>query len=132
MLPESFIGGTFPQRTAVLLREVQQLVSAHVAYLETSGSPNQGVLEAHRAFETFAGQEAELYELMAAQSTNTVKAKRTGLEVSDSAVAEEYNLRVDQVNAARDRLEEAFMELPSEQQASFRRIGLTTRLKSGA
>ena len=129
MLPTSFIGGTFPRKIAVLLRETQELEKKHVTHLESSGTANQAVLETHKAFETFAGQAAELYELMAAQPKDSVRDMRSGLEISDPGVHAEYNRRVDEINAAHERLDKTIRALPPEQQASFSRMGLTTRLK---
>ena len=129
MLTNSFIGGTFPRKTAVLLRESQELVSKYVNHLETSGSADPGVLEAHKALVKYTGEAAELYELMAAQPKDAVRDTRNGLEISDPYVHSEYNRRVDLVNAAHDRLDGAIKALTPEQQMSFRRMAVATRLK---
>src|SRR5262245_9866245 len=63
MLPLSFVGGTCPLGTAALLREVQQLEATYLSAL-TASSASHSVVQAHRTFEDFARQVAELYELM--------------------------------------------------------------------
>ena len=127
MLPDSFVGGSFPAQVAVLLREVEELECDHVRHLETSGVLDLRVLDAHQAFEEFAGLAAELYELMASEP-GSIRSLRTGLEISDEALNERYDRGVDEVNAARDRFDAAIRALPAERQASFSRMGLTVRL----
>jgi hypothetical protein len=128
MLPESFVGGSFPRGTAVLLREVQQLEGTYLGVLQASSAPNQPVVQAHQALEEFARQAAELYELMASGAAS-IKATRDGLEISDASLHAQYNQHVDAVNAARDRLEVALRALTAEQQASFSRMRLTVFIK---
>jgi predicted SnoaL-like aldol condensation-catalyzing enzyme len=100
MLPDSFVGGSFPKEIAVLLREVEELESKYVSLLQESSTKNQPVIEAHQALEQFARVAAELYEVMAAASAS-VKSMRDGLEISDASLAAEYDRRVDEVNAAK-------------------------------
>jgi len=130
MLTNSFIGGTMPRTIAGLLRETRELVSKHVSHLETSGSTDQNLLQAHKALETFAKQTAELYELMAAQPLNAVRDMREGLVIDDPGVHAEYNRRVDDVNASIDRLDNAIKALTPEQKMSFRRMAVATVLEA--
>ena len=126
MLTNSFIGEKMPKAIAQLLRESEELVSNYVTHLETSGSTDQGWLNAHKAFVTFAKQTAELYELIAAQPLNSVRDMREGLVIDDPGVAAEYNRRVDVVNASMDRLNAAIGALTPEQKTSFRRMAVAT------
>ena len=124
MLPDSFVGGSFPRGTAVLLRQLEQLETTYLGVLQASSGSSQAVIQTHRAFEQFTRQAAELYELMAA-GASSIKNTRDGLEISDPSLNAEYNRRVDEVNAARDRFEVAVRELPPKHQVSFSRMGLT-------
>lgn len=128
MLPDSFVGGTFPHKVAVLLREVEALEAAFLVKLQSLDTTNEAVLESHRAFLEFAGLAAALYERMA-EAPRSIRAMRDGLEIADPSLADEYNSRVDEVNAARDRFEASIRALTTEQQASFSRMGLTVRLR---
>jgi len=60
MLPDSFVGGSFPKEIAVLLREVEELESKYVSLLQESSTRTQPVIQAHQAFEQFARVTAEL------------------------------------------------------------------------
>lgn len=126
MLSVSFIGDKMPRTIAQLMRETQEIVSKHVTYLEASGSSDQNLLEAHRELVKFSRQTAELYELMNSQPLSSVRDKREGLEIDDPIVHSEYNRRVDEVNAANDRLDRAIKALTPEQKLSFRRMAVAT------
>jgi hypothetical protein len=128
MLPDSFVGGSFPKEIAVLLREVEELERKYVSLLQESSSKTQAVIAAHQTFDRFVQVTAELYEVMAAAPAS-VKSMRDGLEISDASLLAEYNRRVDEVNAARDRFEMALQALTTEQRAPFSRMGLTAYLK---
>lgn len=131
MLPNSFVGGSFPEKIAGYLREVEELEGAHLEYLQENSGSSQPVVEAHQAFERFAGEAAGLYEVMAAGSAY-IKDMRDGLDISDPSLLEEYNRRVDEVNGARDDLEAAIQALTPEQRSSFSRMGLTIFQKKPA
>jgi hypothetical protein len=128
MLPNSFVGGSFPKEIAGYLREVEELERAHVQFLRKNPGNSQPLVEAHQAFERFAGEAAALYEVMAAGSAY-VKDMREGLDISDPSLLAEYNRRVDAANGARDELEAAIQALTPEQRSSFRRLGLPVYVK---
>ena len=127
MLPESFVGGTFPQEIADLMREIEALESEYLEG-EASAADPAPVTDTHRALEQFAKETAELYELMAA-SSSSVQAMRDGLEISDDSVLARYNRGVDEVNAAHEELDAAIKALTAEQQVTFRRMNVASVIK---
>jgi hypothetical protein len=66
MLPDSFVGGSFPEEIAVLLREVEELESKYVSLLHEPSFTTQAVIAARQAFDRFVQVTAELDEVMAA------------------------------------------------------------------
>ena len=157
MLDESFIGGTFPKETAVLLREVQRLEEDYDAEsqgfpflldqkLASAGVPEeqrkaavaeltaavtereQPVLAALDAHVAFLEETAELYELAAAHS-DSIKSMRTGLEISDSWVADQFNAQVDVVNAANDTADAAIRALPPEHSRPLTEMQVARRVE---
>jgi hypothetical protein len=147
---ESFVGGTWPKQTAVLLREVQRADFEYLAALqafptvlerrlaETDLSEDQRrvladevakafatrqqpVVQAVEAFDQLIGVIAEVYEL-AAKYPSSIKAMRTGLEIENERVLERYNSMVDRVNGLHAVADSAVRRLEPQQQARFARM----------
>ncbi len=155
LLDDSYVGGTFPAGIAESLREVEALEDAYLA--ETRGfsgllaskftdagvsaeqaevdelaaafaaerKPIVVAVEAHREFVVAA---AELYELVASQP-ESIRSMRDGLEISDPALLERFNSRVDAVNSAIDATNSALRALDSEQRKSVHWMGLAKRVE---
>lgn len=157
MLSDSYVGGNFPRRIAVLLREVQQanqnyllqvqsfptLLSEKLASADLPAdrrttlqsemarvytTRQQPMVAAVAAFDSFVQLAARLYETAAANS-GSVRSMRTGLEISDGRVLGGFNALVDQANRAHEVADSAIRRLDPEQQARFRRMGIATPIK---
>jgi hypothetical protein len=155
LLADSYVGGSFPATIAELLRKVQALEDAYLAetrgfaellaskFTEAGVSAEQALVaelaaafaaerkplvaavEAHREFVVAA---AELYELVASQP-ESIRSLREGLEISDPALLERFNSRVDAVNSAIDATDFALRALDSEQRKSVHWMGLAKRVE---
>lgn len=157
MLDDSYIGGDFPRRIALLLREVQlanqnyalqvasfpNVLSEKLATTELSSTERaavasavtrtieerrQPVMLAVAAFDTFVQRAAQLYEV-AAGNPGAFRSLRTGLEASDGRARNSFNGLVDQVNRAHDATDAAIRGLDPEQQAHFRRMGVASPVR---
>src|SRR5688572_23982964 len=155
---ESFVGGTWPKQTAVLLREVQRadrdylsaMQSFHTVLerrlgetdlsdeqrraLETEmaqafATQQQPVVQAVEKFDQLVGVIAEVYEL-AAKYPSSIKAMRTGLEIEDERVLERYNSMVDRVNNLHAVADSAIRRLEPQQQARFARMRVVKPIKA--
>ena len=158
MLDDSYIGGEFPRRIALLLREVQEadrnyllqvasypdllkerlasvdLATAERNALETEitravAARQQPVVEALTVFDTFVSSAASLYE-MAAANPGAFRSMRTGLEISSGALLGRFNATVNEVNRAHEAADSAIRRLDPEHQARFRRMGVATPVAS--
>lgn len=156
MLSDSYVGGDFPRKIAVLLREVQQadqnylqqvasfptVLDEQLARTELSAAARQTlgaemgevyatrqrpVLAAVTALDSFIQLTAQLYELMAANS-GSIQSMRTGLHISNGAVLQRFNGLVDQVNSAHEAADTAIRRLDPEQQDRFKRMGVAKRI----
>jgi hypothetical protein len=148
--PESFVGGVWPGKTAVLLREVQQVDREYVFALrsfpvalyrrlaETDLSEDQrrdfvnemsaafstqqqSVVDAVDAFDEFIGVLAEMYEL-AAEYRSSIRLMRDDLRIVNRRVRDRYNSLVDRANSAHAVAESAIRRLEPQQQARFARM----------
>jgi hypothetical protein len=156
-LSDSYIGGDFPRRTAMLLREVQQANRDYLQRVQTFSSVlnermartdlsagersaierdiaaayaarQQPAVQVVTALDGFVDSAAQLYELMAVHS-GSIQSMRTGLEIADPRVLQRYNGLVDQVNRAHEAADSAMRRLVEpDQQQRFRRMGLTKRV----
>ena len=151
--PESFIGGSFPRESAVLLREVEQQVDQYVGIAEQFRSVLEGrlaatdlddaqrqslademanayaawhqpVIETNRKLGRFAAAAAELYELAAA-SPGSLRYMRSGLQSGDLGFIQRFNRRIDELERELETLDAAIRALSTDQQATFSRMGLT-------
>lgn len=156
MLSDSYVGGDFPRKIAVLLREVQQadqnylqqvasfptVLDEQLARTKLSASERQSlgtdmgqayetrqrpVVAAVSALDSFVQLAAQIYELMAANS-GSVQSMRTGLEISNGGVLQRFNALVDQTNRAHEVADTAIRRLNPEQQARFKRMGVAKRV----
>jgi hypothetical protein len=147
---ESFVGGTWPKQTAVLLREVQRADFEYLAAMQSFRSVldrrlaetdlsaderrvladqmvkafaarQQPVVQTVEAFDQLIGVIAEMYEL-AAKHPSSIKAMRTGLEVEDERVLQRYNSLVDRANSLHAVADSAVRRLEPQQQARFARM----------
>ena len=148
--PESFVGGLWPGKTAVLLREVQQVDREYVFALrsfpvalyrrlaETDLSEDrrrvfvnemsaafleqqQPVVDAVEAFDDFIGVLAEMYEL-AAEYRSSIRLMRDDLRIVNGRVRKRYNSLVDRANSAHAVAESAIRQLEPLQQVRFARM----------
>ena len=157
MLSDSYVGGDFPRRTAVYLREVQQSNQQYLQLVQTFrtilsdklattdipadrrqaitnemaqayDAQQKPVIRAVAAVDTFVQHAAVLYELAASRS-GAFQSMRTGLEISDGAVLQRFNQLVDRANHAHEVADSAIRRLPADQQTRFRAMGVATPLK---
>ena len=156
MLSDSYVGGDFPRKIAVLLREVQQadqnylqqvasfptVLSDQLSRTDLSSAERQSlesemaqaysarqrpVVEAVTALDSFVQLTAQIYELMAANA-GSVQSMRTGLRISNGAVLQRFNGLVDQANRAHEVADTAIRRMNPVQQARFTRMGVTKRI----
>ena len=156
MLSDSYVGGDFPRKIAVLLREVQQadqnylqqvasfptvltdqlsrtdLPTAQRQSLEAEmaqaySARQRPVVAAVTALDSFVQLTAQIYELMAANA-GSVQSTRTGLQISNGGVQQRFNALVDRVNRAHEVADTAIRRLSPEQQARFTKMGVTKRI----
>ena len=153
----SFVGGTWPKQTAVLLREVQRADFEYLAAMQSFrmvlerrlaetdlsddqrrvltaematafATRQQPVVQAVEAFDQLIGGVAEVYEL-AANHPSSIKAMRTGLEIEDERVLQRYNSMVDRVNNLHAVADSAVRRLEPQQQARFARMRVVKPIK---
>ena len=157
LLSESYVGGSFPQQTADVLREIERLTREYVAsvqgypdvlrgMLESTDLPEdrrealvtemsaafaatqETVIEVNRALERFVAEAAKLYEIPAG-SPSAFAAMREGLEVSDNTLMGQFNRQVSVVNRAGNEMDALLRSLTPEQALPFSRMSLMTLVR---
>lgn len=151
--PHAYIGGKFPQGSAELLREVQELEGDYLTELgrfpellaeilarsevvpgdrqslvdEFAGPVAQRwqpIVAAVEAHRTFVDAAAALYELVAAQP-ESIQWKRKGLEFADAALEEEFGAQATRVDEAHEKAQRAYKALDTQHGGGLHWMGQT-------